>query len=848
MIKLNKILHFAVALMLFATSAVNVSFAESASQNEETTVQLDFIKGMGIIGDYDADKNITVGDVANAVNILTDTQNMAERYFSSYDYEKEAAYSDVISTFVDIAGYTQYALYNYGDTSWNSIYMTARDMNLISGSMGNAKDKITEKTLVNLSYRLLNSKSIEAKYTSDGNVSIYKTDEKYMSRVLNMYTVTGVVSAVSFSSLRPEKETNDDYIVIENSRYKAEKSTYEDFIGKKVNALIKTEDNENIIIALHDESSVLEIKAEDIITGSASRDGISYYKNGNKHTAVRFDKAADALYNYSAFSGFKGSDLEIMHGSLVLIDNDDDGAYEVIKIEEYETAMIFSVSLDSKALTDSFGNNWSIDELIENNYPIYQDGKLITAGNIPTGKVATFYKNKSGEIVRIFITDKEIAGFVGEINPSEKRVKIDRDKYYYSDLIAEKLEHLKSGDMITAYLDYYGAIAFFELADDAYSWGYMVNFSEEKGLNPPQVKIFTEKNEFVVYSARDTVKINGVSMKSDLAFAPDNFSSGLWDEVGKISQLVKFKANSKNEIFEILTETNYDPGTTGRPWKMKDDVFTYYSNPNTICADTRLNDYTKVFLIPEDLSFEKRFKFGGYKILSNDTDYTCKVYDIDEDRYAGVVLMRVSNYGRDNIDDLSGPVYLIESVSKAQNDEGDETVWAMARKTDGTEVEIKFNRLDMEVEISSASIASYLELKDLKIGDIIQIGTDTNNTGEASRVKLWYSNGNTTPYEITKRIWYSENSLKTFISDGWTFAYGVVKKQIKYGIMINNQTDSSSDDWDRVVTYGPSTPVWIVDRARNKIFRASTSDIMPGDKIFSLLRNGAPSSLYVYKN
>lgn len=844
---LKKISVFTAAIMLFVTILPGISYAAADADNADNSVQVDFAKGLGLIEEYDKDANVTVGDVANAVNILTNDTTMADRYFHDYSYESEAVFSDIISAYVDIAGYTKLALYNYGDTSWNAIRKAARDMDLISDASGRQQDKVTMESFVNMSYRLLYSKSLKATYASDGNTKLYKTDEDYMSYILHMYTVNDIVEAVSFSSLQPDNETEGDSIIIGGKTYKCDKSVYEEMIGRKVTALVKDDNGKQRIIAIHDESKILEISAEDIIKNSAEKTSITYFKDGSRKTKVRLDKTVDVLYNYSAYPDFKPADLEISQGRLVLIDNDEDGVYEVVRIEEYEAAMIFSVSQDAESISDSYGNEWSIKKMIENDYPIYEEEKLITAINIPINKVAAFYRNKTGEIVRMYITDKTVAGYVGKIDTAKNQVWIDGTKYTYTPQVKELLERVKTGDMITAKLDYYGAVAYFEMAEDLYSYGYLTDFTTGSGFTAPQLKIFTEMNEFSVYDAKDKIRVNGALMQAQKAFDKNNYSTGLWDEVGKISQLIKYRTNSKNEITEILTATNFDPGNSGRPWKMKDDVFKYYSGPNTICSDTRLNEDTRVFLIPEDLSYEKRFKYGRYKILSNDTSYTCQVYDIDQDRYAGAVVMRVSNYGSDTLDDLNGAVYLIKSVSTALNDEGEETVWAEAQQKDGTPVELKFNRMDMEVEIGSGSVASYLTLKDLRKGDLVQMVKDTNNTGEVSRVKIWFSNGNTVPYETTKRVWYSSQSETCFISDGWTFAYGVVKKQIKYGIMINNQTDPSLDSWDRVVTFTPTTPVYIIEDGNDKIIKASTSDLVEGEKVFSLIRNGKPEAFYIYR-
>ena len=88
---LKKISVFTVAIMLFVTILPGVSYAAADADNADNSVQVDFAKGLGLIEEYDKDANVTVGDVANAVNILTNDTTMADRYFHDYSYESEAS-------------------------------------------------------------------------------------------------------------------------------------------------------------------------------------------------------------------------------------------------------------------------------------------------------------------------------------------------------------------------------------------------------------------------------------------------------------------------------------------------------------------------------------------------------------------------------------------------------------------------------------------------------------------------------------------------------------------------------------------------------------------------------------
>lgn len=846
---LRKISFFTASIMLLLSVLPCVSHAQPAAQTSDNSIEVDFAKGLGIITEYDGDRNITIGDVANAVNILTDNTNTAEKYFRDYKYDSEAVYSDIISTYVDIAGYTQYSEYKYGDTSWNSICAAARDMGLITNDLKNKRDKATAENLVNISYRLLNVKLKKETYFADGGTTLKSSDEPYMNYVLDMYTVTDIVEATGWSSLRPGAETEDNSVIIGGARYKCDKNAFEDMVGRRVTALVRDKSGEKPkVIAMHDEGKTLELAADDIASGSATRTGLTYYNKNKKKVKVSFDSAADVLYNYSAYPGFEPKELEVRQGQLVLIDNDRDGKYEVIKIEEYEAIKVFSVSVSSKKISDVYGNAYSIEDMIENDYPIYQNGKLIDASNIPTEKIAALFKNKDGEIVRMFITDESAAGFLEAIDKAENKATIDGVEYTYTFQIEKDFELNKPRDLLTLYFDKYGAIAYFELSSDSYRYGYLIDFMQGTGVSPAKVKIFTDQSEFEIYEARSKIRINGVQMSSNAAFDENNYSSGLCDEVGKISQLVKYKINGEKELTELLTPTNSDAGDTGRPRKMKDGVYKYYSNPKTICADTRMNMATRVFLIPEDLSYTKRFKYGGSDLLSNDTSYTCQVYDIDGDRYAGVVVARTGNYGITTIDDVGGAVYLITSTSLTLNDEEKETICLELMKTDGTTMKYKLADKDINIKIGNGKVASYLTPKDLKEGDIIQMASDHVNTMEINNIIVWYSDGNTEPYEVVKSRYYAAKSETTFISDGWTFAYGTVKDMIDCGMMINNQEDPALDSWDRVVTFKATTPVYLIDDSPGKILKTTTADIVPGDRIFSLLKAGAPTALYVYRN
>ncbi len=171
----------------------------------------------------------------------------------------------------------------------------------------------------------------------------------------------------------------------------------------------------------------------------------------------------------------------------------------------------------------------------------------------------------------------------------------------------------------------------------------------------------------------------------------------------KLSQMVKYKANAKGEITAIYTTTTKDSGDGSRLVKVKDDFLTYYKNPMSFGDDVRLNVYTKVFLIPSDLSFEKRFDYGAPDILGNAGDYTVQIYDVDKDYYAGVVVVTIDPYNPsgNTIDEIGGSTYVVTEVGEAIADNGELSVYVMGRAlgaTTNTPVLMRFTTKDISYQ------------------------------------------------------------------------------------------------------------------------------------------------------
>ena len=848
----RRIISGLVAICTAFLCCSGIAFAKSEEiKLDDCDFEVKVAQGIGAITEYEADKKVTVAEFKKAVDALCNNTDVSGLYFSGQtDAEQEISCMKAASVMCDILGYGVFlGRKSYSEGAVKDMYMAAIKYGLLKGVSEKQEETLTMHGMVSMIYNVLDSKVIDTSYYSTGGWSADMSDEKYISAVLNMEIKKGVVRSTKFSSIVGDEGTGDNTINLDGENYKCDIENAEEYIGVGVKALIKYEDGEKRILTLFDNSKTVAIDADDINDSETNKSKVSYYNEKDRNITLTLSGAVDVLYNFKLFKNWDAEDLRVKQGRLVCIDNDNDGRYDVVKIEEYKSMRVFSVSEKTEKIGGTDGEVLSIKNLIENEYPVYENGKAIALADIASGSVATYYSDKNGEVVRIYISAEVSAGTVRSFNKARNKVKFEEKEYSYTDEIKEKIEKTALGTSIMVYLNFYGEIAYFETAKDSFLYGYMVNFDEGNGIENPRVKIFTQSNEFKIYEAAGRIDFNGEKLNSASAFKY-NLNTGLWDEAGKINQVIKYKVNSSDKLTAIRTTTDTDDGTTERMVKEKDGVYRYFSSSQTLSSDTRLSvSKTKVFLIPTDLSAERKFKFGVCNILDSD-ECTYQIYDIDEDRYADVVVARIDPYGLRSVSDMYGTVYMVDEVGSFISDRDEVSAMATAYvlgETKPTKVELKFNRNDIPISDIGLTITS----GELRQGDVIMIAGDSTFSNEIGNIRMFYRAGETAPYEDIKGSWNGVFVSKDmFYGSSQCYTAGKVIKTIKDGVIINNKAEDTEDydAWGRVINVSELTPVYVLDKNDGKIVQATATEFTPGDKVFSLLSGGVAKAFIIYRN
>lgn len=827
--------------------AAETDAVEIIVPDNELSLEASVAVGMGAIVDYNAGKKVTVADMITAAKALEASEYVGERYFNELTYGSEVKNITAQAVMIDILGYSIF--FDDGKIDAEDKVMietTARKYNVSRGITKSADEIITMQDLAVLVYNTLKAKTVETVYSSNGNKS-WVTENIYMQRVLGMDIVYGVVQSTSYSSVAVAEGTRGNTIIINGATYLCETGAYEEYIGLNVAALIKKTNNDLNVLSLYSlQNRVLEISADDINKNATTLTEISYYDESDRAREAELSEAIDVLYNYSLFADYTVDDFKLDQGRLVLIDNDNNGRYDIVKIEKYTSFRILSVSMDSKTIGDAYGNVVDIADLIENNYPVIENGKQILPQNIPTKAIATCYTNKNGDVVRLYIDDEKAAGMVQRFDEDRNIVVLEQKEFKYVNEIKAKLEAVPLGTLITVKPNHYGEIAYFEVSGDAVSYGYLIAFAGTGSpADPIKVKMYTQAGEVTVFEVADNIKLNGVRMSAKDAFAY-NLTSGLWDEAGAISQPITYRRNSNNAITLINTATDDETDNRDRLHKEKDGNFTYFSTPKTICSDVRLNTNTKVFMIPVDLSEDRYYQYGSYNLLANTHTYTAQVYNVDENCYADCVVIKYNPGGLNVMNELHDPIYMVHAVGEALSDDKQLTTMLKVRQI-GQSTEAFKEFVFMNSEVATTFQGRPYMVKDLKPGDVIMV-TGANGVADYAGFKMLYRSAGTTAYEDAKMTWWIENNATTFYSDANTYAAGKIKRIISDGCVANFKPETGEfDDWNRVISFEGTLPVYICELSNNEYYRGSVADLQVGDNVFALMSGGNIREFIIYR-
>ncbi len=477
--------------------------------------------------------------------------------------DRAVSYEELTKILVEIVGYKWLAELNGGYVS--GYLNTANKIGLLDGvSVDNMNGMSIAKMLYNALF-------VEYPIVAGiGDSVTYETEPErtYMTEVLKVKEVTGIVEATEETELYGESSLGKNEIKVNGIIFRGNKLA-SDLLGKKVDVYYKADRDsalakEIIYIGVSDKCSVLELTSDDV----EYADGVfTYYGDSNKAKTARISDAAAIIYNGTAIDdpAFDMSSLEPENGNVVLIENDGDKVYDVVIVRNYYNIKIESISVvDDKIYDGSLRRRDLVIDNMDNWHFFNKDGGAISFEDLPVGSLVSVEENSKGG--NVYVGQDLILGAVEKAY--EDRLVIGGAEYFFCDDLSEmQVKMPVAGDYGRFLRDRMGKIAYFDSMSDSMMTGLLLSAGKERGADGKfKVNIYTIFSQSQVFELAAKVKIDGQTFRTDagvfskeadaiinhlrLGAAKEN--PALTNEL-PLAQVVRYKTDDAGNICELDT-------------------------------------------------------------------------------------------------------------------------------------------------------------------------------------------------------------------------------------------------------------------------------------------------------
>ena len=627
-----------------------------------------------------------------------------------------------------------------------------------------AAAELTEQGAVRLFFNMIEIPLLELSLYGD-SYSVDDTQANYAGYVWQkIYKVRGIVNTNSRTNLTGNPPLLYGLVKVDDTLYSIGDTNAEEFLGYNVEMYVRdTGGDEDEILAVYGyRNTYVQIPAPNMIR--AESDTVTYLSNTSdaKEQKARMAENFNMVYNGVVMIPTDITKLNIQTGSATLVDNNNDGKYDVALADEYINYYVGYINQADQIIYDDYSNpaltlGLKNDRIKSVQY--YKNGEEAVFSAIKTGMVVSVAADKTmldangnvivdterAEVYTVYLSDETISGTVTGINRSEHALEVDGRKYLLNgtflgqcDAGSAKIPDL--GANVTLYLDYCGEIAAVEtLAADGYVYGYATRIFYDDILEQVGIRMFLQSGTPQVLYLAERVTIDGIRYQVDENFI-ENYHFFQVADASTASgykfdpQLLMYKCNSEGEITFIDSKT-YDPVYEDKSesinfYARSEYAFNTYRNmlyPNAE-GDSNPNFVTNsmlIFVVPATESYRDNndyYRVYDKSYLQHDQYYDMEVYKKTDFNEATVVVIYKDVMGGGSSVNGNSNMVMVDEVGYAL-DPNEEVKIRLLGTNGRSDLVMYFKD---ETVLENAGLMNNGEI-DLHRGDVVQL-TDTSGS------------------------------------------------------------------------------------------------------------------------
>lgn len=501
---------------------------------------------------YDVTENHWAFPYINTLKISGIMNGDENGYFLPDD---NVTFNQMTKILMSAAGYSMLAESNGGYPDGYNKY--ALEKGLFKNIPIGGNDYITRGEAAQLIYNAFDVEVIFVNNTI-GNITDYTTDKTTMlSKYMKIYKSNGIIKANSYtsvsdgiSSVKGRVELNGETLSIGNTEA-------DEFLGCNVTAYIKDDEDSGekyIAAVVPKKNDIQEISAEDFVNYKDNY--ITYETESGRTKKYRVTDTPDVIFNGEYKENPLDIYFEITDGKLILIDNDTDGKYDVIKIEYGISYLSDSIGESGLVIHDLYGQDYIDYKNLKGNREISVrlDGAVIEPSNLEKYDVLDIYPSeirkdmstgrifadiKNSQIISINVTRKTENGKVSAVD--DDGVIINGKEYK---LTGALVSAIKTGELSPISASYDGVFCI-------NSYGKIAGVKDSDTPNGENY-IFITKAYCNAYDINDE--------ESFMTLRAFNLSSGDWHTYN-CSNKVTLDGNGKSKASDINKALKYNPVT-----------------------------------------------------------------------------------------------------------------------------------------------------------------------------------------------------------------------------------------------------------------------------------------------
>lgn len=604
---------------------------------------------------------------------------------------------------------------------------------------------------------------------------------------------TGIIEANEHTSLYDSDVLSKKGSVMLNNKNFRYNGEY--MLGENVTAYITDDPVAEIVYLSSKNNTAAEITYTDF-SGATNSEITAVDKNG-KTLKYPLSSSPAIIYNGKASRKInKPSDISIDSGSIVILDNNRDGRYDVIFVNDYKSFYVGAVNRQNGKI---FDKNTPKALCLEDfdDYKIYLNGTEADFASIDAGLVLDCLISEDGRYAEIHACDAVAEGVCTEYSISGKKITLGETAYNLSDYFCSHYsENISASSPVTLHLNRFGEAAAVTEGSGNMKYGYVIAKKTSKSLSASeQVKICTQNGSVAVYSLADRVIVDDMPvMNHEKAYA-----------YIETDQLIKFNLDSEGKLKIIDTPYSKSDRVSGAhepetgvladnapsadrlirySFPNEDSTDTLYFKNNTIHPFFALPSQCVIFCVDKTLptddarycTVSTRAMFKTDEKISSDS---VRPYCVTSDGCAEAMVF----YTVARSTSQSSSIALVKSVTRAVTPEGIQGIKVtLAVLGSGKFASYYMTDRDVYKDLYAEDANEANGDMPLSAGDIVRYVSDTNNN--ITGIVLDYD------FSLNKKLNYFGGSYNTLLNYYMGYLYDYDKSTSFF--MISKTDDKSA--------------------------------------------------------